>query len=75
LNTSGRTATAPAAVESLRRRAAQRRSRDGGEAPEEVARRWGTQCGFRVEAPPERDLETLDRIGAVREATSALHER
>jgi hypothetical protein len=51
------------------------RSRHGGEAPEEVARRWDTPCGFRVEAPPERDLETLDRIRAVREATSALHER
>jgi hypothetical protein len=51
------------------------RSRHGGGAPEEVARRWDTPCGFRVEAPPERDLETLDRIRAVREATSALHER
>jgi len=46
-----------------------------GEAPEEVARRWDTRRGFRVEAPPERDLETLDRIRAVREATLALHER
>jgi xylulokinase len=46
-----------------------------GEAPEEVARRWGTRGGVIVEAPAERDVETLERIRATREATLALHER
>jgi xylulokinase len=46
-----------------------------GEAPEEVARRWDTRRGVSVEPPAERDLETLRRIRATREATLALHER
>jgi xylulokinase len=46
-----------------------------GEAPEEVARRWNTRAGLAVEPPAERDLETLRRIRATRDATLALHER
>ncbi|HEV3375786.1 MAG TPA: xylulokinase [Thermoleophilaceae bacterium] len=46
-----------------------------GEAPEEVARRWDARSGTTVEAPTERDVETLERIRATREATLALHER
>jgi xylulokinase len=46
-----------------------------GEALEEVARRWNARAGKRIEAPPERDVETLERIRATREATLALHER
>jgi xylulokinase len=46
-----------------------------GEPPEEVARRWDARGGLTVEAPAERDTETLDRIRATREATLALHER
>ena len=45
-----------------------------GEAPEMVARRWDTRRGVTVDAPVERDVETLDRIRATREATLALHE-
>ena len=45
-----------------------------GDAPEMVARRWDTRRGVRVDAPAERDVETLDRIRATREATLALHE-
>jgi xylulokinase len=45
-----------------------------GEAPEEVARRWNTRRGISVEPPAERDLETLHRIRATREASLALHE-
>jgi xylulokinase len=46
-----------------------------GDAPEEVARRWDTRRGIAVEPPAERDLETLQRIRATRDATLALHER
>ena len=45
-----------------------------GEAPEEVARRWGTRGGVTVDAPAERDVETLERIRATRDVTLALHE-
>jgi xylulokinase len=45
-----------------------------GDAPEDVARRWNTRRGLTVEPPPERDLETLHRIRATRDATLALHE-
>jgi xylulokinase len=45
-----------------------------GEAPEEVARRWETRSGLTIPARAERDLETLHRIRAVREATLALHD-
>jgi xylulokinase len=45
-----------------------------GEAPEEVARRWGTRGGISVDAPAERDLETLERIRSTRDATLPLHE-
>ncbi len=45
-----------------------------GDAPEEVARRWNTRRGISVEPPPERDVETLDRIRATRDATLALHD-
>jgi xylulokinase len=45
-----------------------------GEAPDEVARRWDTRGGVTVDPPAERDVETLDRIRATREATLALHE-
>jgi hypothetical protein len=40
-----------------------------------VARRWDTRRGIAVESPAERDLETLQRIRATRNATLALHER
>ena len=43
-----------------------------GEAPEEVARRWGTRGGTTVEPPAERDVETLERIRATREAALGL---
>ena len=45
-----------------------------GEAPEEVARRWGTRRGATIDAPPERDAEALERIRTVREATLPLHD-
>jgi xylulokinase len=45
-----------------------------GEAPEEVARRWDTRRGTTLEPPPERDVETLDRIRSTREATRVLHD-
>jgi xylulokinase len=45
-----------------------------GAAPEDVAQRWDTREGIRVEAPKERDLEALERIRRTREATLALHE-
>jgi len=41
--------------------------------PEEVARRWKTSRGVVVEPPAERDLETLHRIRATRDATLGLH--
>jgi len=44
-----------------------------GDAPEDVARGWNTRRGKTVEAPAERDLETLHRIRATRDATLALH--
>jgi xylulokinase len=43
-----------------------------GEAPDEVARRWDTRGGATVEPPAERDVETLARIRAVREAALSL---
>jgi xylulokinase len=45
-----------------------------GRSPDELARRWGKSGGAEVEPPAERDSSTLERIGAVREATLALHE-
>ena len=45
-----------------------------GETPEEVARRWGTRVGITVEPPAERDVETLERIRATRDAALALLE-
>jgi xylulokinase len=42
------------------------------EAPEEVARRWGTRAGTTVEPPAARDAETLARIRATREAALGL---
>jgi xylulokinase len=46
-----------------------------GEPPDEPARRWGTSAGTEVDPPPEKDVATLERIGAVRADTLALHER
>jgi xylulokinase len=46
-----------------------------GEPPDEPARRWGTSAGTEVDLPPEKDVATLERIGAVRVDTLALHER
>jgi xylulokinase len=43
-----------------------------GEAPQEVARRWGTRAGITVEPPAERDVETLARIRATRDAALGL---
>jgi xylulokinase len=43
-----------------------------GEPPDEVARRWGTRDGITVEPPAERDVETLDRIRATRDAALRL---
>jgi xylulokinase len=45
-----------------------------GHPPEDVARRWDARHGITIEPPPERDLETLERIRATREATLPLHE-
>jgi xylulokinase len=42
------------------------------EAPEEVARRWGTRGGITVDPPAERDAETLGRIRATRAAALGL---
>jgi xylulokinase len=44
-----------------------------GEAPESVARRWGTRSGATIEPPGERDLETLERIREVLRETLPLH--
>jgi xylulokinase len=46
-----------------------------GEPPDEPARRWGTSAGTEVDPPAEEDVETLERISAVRADTLALHER
>jgi xylulokinase len=43
-----------------------------GEAPEEVARRWGTRDGITVDPPAERDTETLERIRTTRAAALGL---
>jgi xylulokinase len=44
-----------------------------GEAPEEAARRWNARSGRTIEPPPERDLETLERIRKVLRETLPLH--
>jgi xylulokinase len=44
-----------------------------GEAPEEAARRWNARAGRTIEPPPERDLETLERIRTVLRETLPLH--
>jgi xylulokinase len=43
-----------------------------GEAPDEVARRWGTRGGATVDPPDEPDAGTLDRIRGTREAAIGL---
>jgi xylulokinase len=43
-----------------------------GEAPDEVARRWGTRAGITVEPPAERDEEALTRIRETRDAALGL---
>ena len=43
-----------------------------GEPPEQLAHRWNTRRGHSIEAPAERDTETLERIRAVREAAAEL---
>jgi xylulokinase len=43
-----------------------------GEAPDEVARRWGTRAGITVEPPAVRDEEALTRIRETRDAALGL---
>jgi xylulokinase len=43
-----------------------------GEAPDEVARRWKTRGGRRVDPPDGPDTETLERIHSTREAAIRL---
>jgi xylulokinase len=43
-----------------------------GEAPDQVARRWGTRRGHLVQPPEAPDTETLARIRATRAAAAAL---
>jgi xylulokinase len=45
-----------------------------GVAPDELVGGWQTRRGITVEPPGERDLDTLGRIRATRDATLALHE-
>jgi xylulokinase len=72
---SGRPVQVPQAVELVALgAAAQAAACLSGDAPEEMASRWGTRHGIAVEPPAERDLETLHRIRATRDATLALHE-
>jgi xylulokinase len=42
-----------------------------GEAPDDVARRWDTSAGTRLDAVP-RDEDALARIRSVRERSEAL---
>ncbi|HEX2125913.1 MAG TPA: FGGY-family carbohydrate kinase [Thermoleophilaceae bacterium] len=44
-----------------------------GEAPEEAERRWNARSGTTIEPPPERDLETLERVRTVLRETLPLH--
>jgi xylulokinase len=72
---SGRPVQAPEAEELVALgAAAQAAACLSGDPPEEVARAWNSRRGNVVEPPAQRDLETLDRIRATREATLALHE-
>jgi xylulokinase len=43
-----------------------------GEAPDLVARRWGTRAGTQLDPPAERDAAALERIRATREAALTL---
>jgi xylulokinase len=73
---SGRRVQVPAADELVALgAAAQAAACLSGEPPDEPARRWGTSAGTEVDPPPEEDVATLERIGAVRADTLALHER
>jgi xylulokinase len=42
------------------------------QAPDEVARRWGTRTGVTVDPPAEPDVESLERIRATRDAALGL---
>jgi xylulokinase len=66
---SGRTVVVPEAEELVALgAAAQAAAALTGEPATEIARRWETRRGTRVEPPTEPDTETLARIRAVREA-------
>ena len=72
---SGRPVQAPEAEELVALgAAAQAAACLSGDPPEEVARAWNSRRGKIVDPPAERDIETLHRIRATREATLALHE-
>jgi xylulokinase len=70
---SGRTVQVPEAEELVALgAAAQAAGCLTGEAPEAIARRWGTRSGATVEPPDRTDTETLARIREVREAAGDL---
>jgi xylulokinase len=72
---SGRPVQAPEAEELVALgAAAQAAACLSGDPPEALARAWNSRRGQIVDPPAERDLETLHRIRATREATLALHE-
>ena len=72
---SGRPVQAPDAQELVALgAAAQAATCLSGEAPELVARGWDARRGTTLDPPAKRDLDTLERIRATREATLALHE-
>jgi xylulokinase len=72
---SGRPVQAPDAQELVALgAAAQAAACLSGEAPELVARGWDARRGTTLDPPAKRDLDTLERIRATREATLALHE-
>jgi xylulokinase len=70
---SGRAVVVPAAEELVALGAAvQAAACLTGEAPDAVARRWGTRAGTELDPPAERDAVTLERIRATREAALSL---
>jgi xylulokinase len=70
---SGRTVQIPDAEELVALgAAAQAAALLSGERPDAVARGWDTRRGALVEAPAERDSETLERIRATRAAAAGL---
>ena len=72
---SGRTVQVPEADELVALgAAAQAAACLSGVAPDELVGGWQTRRGITVEPPGERDVDTLGRIRATRDATLALHE-